>query len=39
MNKIKKEKGITIVALAITIILLLILAGISLRALSNDEQN
>jgi len=32
----KGEKGITLIALAITIIVLLILAGISITALSND---
>ena len=31
MNKFKKEKGITLVALVITIILLLILAGVTLN--------
>lgn len=33
--KIKREKGITLVALVITIIILLILAGISISALTN----
>ena len=36
MNKLKKEKGITLIALVITIIILLILAGISIQALTNQ---
>ena len=35
MKKIKKEKGITLVALIVTIVILLILAGISISSLSN----
>lgn len=35
-NKIKKEKGITLVALIITIIILLILSGISILALTES---
>ena len=35
MKKIKKEYGITLVALVITIIILLILAGISIQAITN----
>ena len=33
---LRKEKGITLIALAITIIVLLILAGVSLMALSDS---
>ena len=33
----KRQNGITLVALVITIIILLILAGISIDALSNQE--
>ena len=33
----KKEKGITLVALVITIIILLILAGISIRTLTGEN--
>ena len=33
---IKREKGITLIALVITIIILLILAGISISALTNQ---
>ena len=35
MKKIKKEKGITLVALIVTIVILLILAGISISTLTN----
>ena len=35
MKKLKQNKGITLVALVITIIILLILAGISIAALTN----
>ena len=35
MEKIRKNKGITLVALVITIIILLILAGISIQAITN----
>ena len=35
-KRIKKEKGITLIALVITIIILLILAGISISALTNQ---
>lgn len=34
---LKKEKGVTLVALVITIIILLILAGITIAALSGDN--
>ena len=36
MKKLKKTKGITLVALIITIIILLILAGISIQAITNQ---
>ncbi len=36
-NKIKKEKGITLIALVITIIVLLILAGVSIATLTGDS--
>ena len=35
MNELKKKKGITLVALVITIVILLILAGISISTLTN----
>ena len=35
MNKIKSTKGITLISLVVTIIILLILAGISIQALTN----
>ena len=35
MKKIKKENGITLVALVITIILLLILAGVAISSITN----
>ena len=35
--KIKKETGITLIALVITIIVLLILAGVTIAALSGDN--
>ena len=35
MKKLKQNKGITLVALVITIVILLILAGISIQALTN----
>ena len=37
INKIEKNKGITLVALVITIIILLILAGISIRIIASDN--
>lgn len=36
-NDMKKEKGITLIALVITIIVLLILAGVTIAALSGDN--
>ena len=35
--KIKKETGITLIALVITVIVLLILAGVTIAALSGDN--
>lgn len=35
MKKFKKENGITLVALVITIILLLILAGVAISSITN----
>ncbi len=37
MNKIKSTKGITLVALVVTIIILLILAGVSIATLTGDN--
>ena len=37
MQKIRKEQGITLLALVITIIILLILAGITIRAITGDN--
>ncbi len=36
-NKIREEKGITLIALVITIIVLIILAGVSIAMLSSDK--
>ena len=36
MKKLKQQKGITLVALVISIIILLILAGISIQAITNQ---
>ena len=38
INKIRKEKGITLIALIITIIVLLILAGVTINALSGNDS-
>ena len=35
----KKEKGITLIALVVTIVILLILAGISIGALTGDNRD
>lgn len=35
----KKQKGITLIALVITIIVLLILAGVSIAMLSGENRN
>lgn len=37
MNKIKSTKGITLISLVVTIIILLILAGISIATLMGDN--
>lgn len=37
MTKIKQEKGITLIALVVTIVVLLILAGVSVNAIFNDN--
>ncbi len=37
MEKILKEKGVTLIALVITIIVLLILAGVSIATLTGDN--
>ena len=38
-HKLKKNKGITLIALVVTIIVLLILAGISISMLTRREWN
>ena len=38
-NKIEKNRGITLIALVISIIVLLILAGISINALVGQNRN
>lgn len=35
----KKENGITIIALVVTIIVLLIIAGISIGSITNEQRN
>ena len=35
--KIKQEKGITLIALVVTIVVLLILAGVSVNAIFNEN--
>ena len=37
-TSLRKEKGITLIALVITIIVLLILAGVTIAALSGDNE-
>ena len=37
LTKVKGEKGITIIALVVTIVILLILAGISIATLTGDN--
>ena len=37
MKKIKQENGITLIALAVTIIVILIISGISIRTLSGND--
>lgn len=38
MNKIKSTKGITLISLVITIIILLILAGVSITSLTGKNR-
>ena len=38
-EKLKKEKGITLIALVVTIVILLIFAGISVAMLTGDNRN
>ena len=38
-KKLKNEKGITLIALVITIIVLLILAAVSIATLTGDNRN
>ena len=39
MGKLRKNKGITLIALVITIIVLLILAGVSIATLTGENRN
>ena len=39
MKKTKKNKGITLIALVLTIVVLLILAGVAISALSGKNRN
>ena len=39
MKKTKKNKGITLIALVLTIVVLLILAGVAISALSGENRN
>lgn len=39
MNKRVKEKGITLIALIVTIVILLILAGVSIAMLTGQNRN
>ena len=38
-EKLKRKKGITLIALVITIIVLLILAGVSIAMLTGENRN
>ncbi len=38
-NRIFKEKGITLIALVVTIVVLLILAGVSIAVLTGENRN
>ena len=38
-ENLKKQKGITLIALVITIIVLLILAGVSIAMLTGENRN
>lgn len=39
MNRLKDKNGITLIALVITIIVLLILAGVTIATLTGDNRN
>ncbi len=39
MNKRVKEKGITLIALIVTIVVLLILAGVSIAMITGQNRN
>ena len=39
MEKFKRNKGITLIVLVITVIVLLILAGVTIAALSGENRN
>ena len=39
LNNLKRRKGITLIALVITIIILLILAGVSIAMLTGENRN
>ena len=39
MKKTKKNKGITLIALVLTIVVLLILAGVAISALSGENRH
>lgn len=38
-SSIKREKGITLIALVITIVVLLILAGVTIATLTGENRN
>ena len=37
MNKLKNKKGITLIALVVTVVVLIILAGVSINAVLGDN--
>ena len=37
MNKLKNKKGITLIALVVTVVVLIILAGVSINAVIGDD--
>lgn len=39
LEKLKNKAGITLIALVVTIIVLIILAGISINSLTGDERH
>ena len=39
MNNLKRKNGITLIALVITIIVLLLLAGVTIATLTGDNRN